>query len=131
MSGPHRGCRRLHLAHVNLMRLETDSPQATTGSGVGLKWADTVTPGEENAGSSVSVNGGEADEPFSGAGADSKASLAAVEDDEGDDYQYRAGSASKARSSPNSTDTSSDIQDISAVVSAEVVGEYTSGVKRG
>ena len=131
MSDPHRGCRKLHLAHVNLMRLEADSAQAMTDSQSRSKCNDVAIPGEENAGSSVSVKGGEAGEPFSGAGADSKASLAAVEDGEGDEYQYRAGSASKARSSSNSTDTSSDIKDISAVVSVEDVGEYTSGVKRG
>ena len=77
------------------------------------------------------MKGGEADESFSGAGADSKATSATVEDGEGDEYHSRAGPASKARSSSDRTDTSSDIKDTSAVVSVEDAGEYTSGVKRG
>jgi len=72
----------------------------------------------------LSLSGGEADESFSGAGADSKATSATVEDGEGDGYPSRAGHVVHARSS-------SDIKDTSSAVIAGEAGEYTSGVKRG
>ena len=123
ISGPQHGCRRLHLVHVNLRRLETDSSRATDSSS-GPQYDSTAVKGEDNRGGSLLVDGGEADESFSGAGADSKATSATVEDGEDDEYHSGSGPASKAR-------FSSDIKDTSSAVSAGEAGEYTSGVKRG
>ena len=81
-----RGCRRLHLAHVDLIRLETDSSRAATDSSSGPQCDDTAIKGEENVGGSLSVNGGEADESFSGTGVDITVTSAAVEDGDGDEY---------------------------------------------